>query len=353
VDWIKGFFSKENAGWLTTAGAVVAGALSLGIFSGGGSIGIGSILGALAVGGTALIVSQVMTGSGVFHPDGSVANRIGAFVQKEYESKHLPGTPGLRFDEQIKAVLTEKEGVFIGEAHNRPGMVQAVTQILPQLKENGVRTLSLEMTQASIDQIMSATPQSFTPEGSKASGFRPEALSSVMAYQQLIAEAKRLDIKVLAHETPPVINATATVNAEGKVEVGNFEVQQETNLELFARHDDRNRYAADYINKNKVPGGKVIVVGGIDHSGDFSGGMMDKVKPSKGVDRLLGYASMDYEIANDGMPVGATVKTDGKFNDYTVRIPEGDLPAGTFIPAPVTPIATGRTNGSSVQENSR
>jgi hypothetical protein len=233
-----------------------------------------------------------------------------------------------RFDQLIVDLLKDHEGVFLGEWHIYPGMRQSVTKLLPRWKANGVETLSCEMAQAAIDAIR--------PEQSYAD-YKKE--NGVMFLNQNVFEfirtAKQLGMNVLGHEHPNYVHLEEMrTKLEEGTKTGEF-----SGFHRFIEEEgrkattpwawcERDAWAADYIAKHKV--GKVLVFGGAGHSGGYRREDLAGIDPStvgagvigdyQGLDKWLGYPSVDYRTAAHMGEVGTTAKA-GTFSDYTVSLP--------------------------------
>jgi hypothetical protein len=124
----------------------------------------------------------------------------------------------------------------------------------------------------------------------------------------------------------------------------------------------RDEWAAQYIASHKE--GKVIVIGGKNHSGHYrkedtwqADGVTAMLgEDNQGLDRRLGYPSIDFTLATDVGEIGATGK-DGTFSDYRVRLP-ADLAATVkelgiaswppMAPAPAPPLLSARDGATPI-----
>ena len=60
-----------------------------------------------------------------------------------------------RIDRLMVDLLQTHDGIFLGEIHDQPALVQSVTHLLPLLKASGVGTLSMELPQGIVDAVHS------------------------------------------------------------------------------------------------------------------------------------------------------------------------------------------------------
>jgi hypothetical protein len=121
-------------------------------------------------------------------------------------------TEGLRFDHQLYELLDKNDGVFIGEAHNRPSLRQALTYLAPAMKAHGVTTLSIETRQATINSMIEAESTEEWMKTPRAKGFsaafRPEEICN------LVRAYNKLGIKVLGHEDAAYVEERRKVEEE-------------------------------------------------------------------------------------------------------------------------------------------
>jgi hypothetical protein len=244
-------------------------------------------------------------------------------TEEKDQNKEQDGT---RFDRLIVELLEHNEGVFLGENHRHPSLMQAATKLLPLFKAHGLRTLSWETPQAVVDDIK--------PDESYLDYENRETLVHVRrAAFELVQNAKRLGIKVIGHEHPKAAAVVEQLIAQQKIarKTKNFDPVYKSMQEMQAMATDpalvrmRDMWARDYIRGNR--NGKVLIFGGEGHSGDYQKADAMRAPQSvivnddyQGLDRLLGYPSVDYVSGKTIGQVGAIVKRD-KFSDYTVELP--------------------------------
>jgi hypothetical protein len=281
-----------------------------------------------------------------------------------------------RLDHLLAELLKEHGGVFLGEQHDSPSLRQAVRQMLPMLKANGVGTLSFEAPQSLIDEMLAAkSAQEFLAKW-------PGADSKVFAtVYGLVHEANRLGIKVLGHDRPDELLAIARLDPNSMDKPTKLKRDEIYNNSINEHGmKERDSYAANHIQAHRS--GKVVVIGGAWHSGNYTredlpttkfyediktlrskwwfppeemtiqimsfehwyttGGRTAKggveVKDQyQGLDARLGYPSVDYNPL--GGPVGITRPTDGKFNNYEVFLPQdfGQLNVTSLPAKPPSP----------------
>ena len=66
------------------------------------------------------------------------------------EQSNSSSASAKRFDHLLVELLANNDGIFIGEEHTAPSLVQSITKLLPMLKAHGVATLSIELDQKRI-----------------------------------------------------------------------------------------------------------------------------------------------------------------------------------------------------------
>ena len=95
----------------------------------------------------------------------------------------------------------------------------------------------------------------------------------------------------------------------------------------------RDNYAVNYINTHKV--GKVLVIGGLRHSGRHSRKEAKNPRSEDdkffvaaldadytGLDAKLGFPSVDFAVDYSEKKFGLTTPTDGKFSNFVVYLPQ-------------------------------
>jgi hypothetical protein len=251
--------------------------------------------------------------------------------------------PAERFDHLLTGLIEENEGLFLGERHDSPALAQAVIKLLPMLKAHGVRTVSLEFSQERVDAMQQTA--SYAEYLSSNFCDKRRYLPDEPVYQ-LVRQARKLGLKILGHEHPRY-GAGADLLAAGSQ-------QLEELGRIAARPDgmkERDDYAAKYIQSHR--NGKVLVIGGQRHSGRhtradalslgdeerlLNGGAV----PSEyaGLDSILRLPSIDFRWDIADCRTGSAVKTDGRFSDYAVHLPQQILRQNAGWHS--TPIARGR-----------
>lgn len=101
----------------------------------------------------------------------------------------------------LSELLHNNEGVFIGERHVDPALMQTLTYLMPQFNAEGVKTMSIEIGQSHIDDMMAAP----TYEAWKAAGIRIEETMTPKDTYNLVKSAQKFGIKVIGHEDEALI----------------------------------------------------------------------------------------------------------------------------------------------------
>jgi hypothetical protein len=247
-----------------------------------------------------------------------------------------------RFDHLMLQVLAEKQGVFLGEWHTDPAVMQSVTKLMPLLKANGVGTISVELPPDIIEAAWRA--KSWEELSAQYQGF-PSA--RIRSDYDLVQAAKKLGIKCIGHEKPPSPEIQQVFHRYLQLK----DDQAEEKDRLWAIIEphyisdkaiiERDNYAADFIRRNRE--GKVVVIGGMGHSGNYKKGelkvgeyQVTTTNDYQGLDVKLGYPSIDYRYATSLDVVGTTQKSDGRLNDFTVFLPKdlSSLPITSWPPPP-------------------
>jgi hypothetical protein len=228
-----------------------------------------------------------------------------------------------RFDHLLYRLIDENNGVFIGERHDHSSVRESLMHLLPAIKSRGVETLSLEIPQQMVDDIIKAGSAdawiAAQSEGelNKFTGGKDVAVSIA----QLVHKAHKYEITVLGHECgmEPNVEAAAKAHEEltkkapkiarifdrinEEVNKPDFKgslseaLQKELTEEIAAMRADparseeitalnnfiavtsparnvqedgmneRNKRSVDYLKKNAK--GKVLALGGTLHSGNY------------------------------------------------------------------------------------
>jgi hypothetical protein len=255
-----------------------------------------------------------------------------------------------RFDHVVLQLLEHNNGVFLGERHRDPSLRQSLIKLLPLFKASGVGTVSLELPQNIVDEM------SRMPTSNELNRRWPnQGLSS---YFEVVKSAQKLGLRVLGHDTPWPRELENTLERSGRndgaIEYAHF---------LWASSEEgmkeRDTFAASHIQKSKS--GKVIVLGGSSHSGNYTRRDMDdpdsldssgipkgtEVRSQyQGLDAKLGIPSIDYCPAAHNGSVGSTTPTNGKFNTYEVFLPTdlGQLNSPSWPPQPLGGRNSSRTS---------
>lgn len=241
-----------------------------------------------------------------------------------------------RFDHFVAELLQRHDGVFLGELHNHPELRQATAKLLPYFKAHGVQTLSVELPQNIVDEMK------VIADRDQLKRHWPRASDQMHGYFEVVKAAQRMGIRVIGHETkwPKMLEEAlrSEQKDEGVVSAGrSLWAGSEAGMKL------RDDFAASHIRANRK--GKFLVLGGWNHSGNFTEADMDApdretdygyVKSQdtssryEGLDSKLGIPSIDYRKMNRNDLPGAMSKASGKFSTYEVALPEGGL--GNFYP---------------------
>ena len=281
---------------------------------------------------------------------------IGQSTLKELEAfraAHCRYEGRSELDQLLFELLAQKDGVFLGEAHAAPSLRQALNRMLPQLQARGVGTLALEIPQREVDVLHAA---SSVEEAVSRPPFRdwlktappvavPKIKTVIESEFRLVQHAKDLGIRVLGYEQPEPSDRLAGLEAR----MGDKGVPGEEREALTQQHrsilawmsspkgmHQRDEWATRYIQRERI--GKVIVLGVDGHSGDReTHAGPDTPHTCQGLDRKLGYPSVDYDNVTVGSPLaGTTRKMDGRSSDYKVFLPS-DLGELRSPKGPATP----------------
>lgn len=239
----------------------------------------------------------------------------------ELEGMSERHTPDRRMpvEKTVDALLQKHDGVFLGEVHgysiDHPNgkkyeqqgsvaMMKLAYDMLPTFKERGVNTLSIELPQSVIDDIAATkTPQELLE---KYPAMKNDDLT--MHWRAvLIQGAEKQGMKVLGHE-----HAALEAPVQGFLKHGSADPDVMRNALSAKGMRQRNEYAANYINEHKAEG-KVVVIGGTEHSGAMQGGGSDTLN------NRLGIPSVDFIERKNGARQGEVYKPLDKGADYNVR----------------------------------
>jgi|GEM_PF-4809776 len=263
-------------------------------------------------------------------------------IKEKVNAKPVDKKPqGLRFDHQLYELLGKNDGAFIGEYHEFPALRQSLTYLAPAMKARGITTVSIELSQSDIDDMRKAkTADEFLKKTmlSIDKRKRPEE------WYHLVQAYDKLGIKVFGHEEDaetqvkrkmdgfqkklkalveePLKKATVKIEADAKKIDDPKEREKFTKAEtekikttlleskevkaLITSLTDnadrretlaaRNKFAADYIKKNRAPG-KILVIGGAAHSHhwDDAPESLDKPGEKEGLDKRLAIPAINTQ----------------------------------------------------------
>jgi len=292
----------------------------------------------------------------------------------------------LVFGQQIEAQLNSPDitGVFLGEKHSQRSMRQAVCELLPRWKAQGVSTLSLEIRQQDVDDMIKSKDFSQWRSQHKApvikDDFEPES------FYELVKAAHRIGLHVIGHEDPATMGYQDTVKKLLYEDVPDRtqkllatlnktkEPGQRTRLqEEFAdwaqkRLDEiqradpesergmvsRNAFAENHISQHRKPG-KIVVMGGAAHSQYYGGSRWPDSESTQkdGIDARLGLSTFNIDLYESHATTLGTVVSRGnrtflvafphdlepylhKGADYS-RLPakEGPAKSSPHLPSPL------------------
>lgn len=231
-----------------------------------------------------------------------------------------------RFDHLVATLLTKNGGIFLGEDHDDPSIEQSVTKLLPFFRAHGVGTVSVELPGEVIQAAEKA--KAWKDLASQYPGLREKGMKSLY---ELVQAAEKLDIKVLGHEKPVSSEMQELYwhHLKSKKRTPEQERRWRALIDQLTSDDgvrERDDWAKRFIEKNQT--GKVIVIGGKGHSGNYKKGDLkfgewevSTTNDYQGLDVKLGYPSIDYRYAVSTATVGDTRKTDGRLNNFTVDLP--------------------------------
>lgn len=255
--------------------------------------------------------------------DQAEAHARGVQKAKQAAAETLMPTPVMkaiasadkRLDHLLVELLDKGDGIFVGENHEAPVLSQSLGKLLPLLKAHGVETLSVEITQDRVDAMKKA----------KSYGdylkvpLEPRNILANERLYNLVKQAHGLGLRVLGHESARI--------PDGPSQAHDDAVRKACSPEGM---DARNEYAAQYIKAHKT--GKVLVLGGLAHSGRYTRKEAEAVGDDGfhlapimadyiGLDAKLGYPSVDYVMDYNEKHYGLTKHMDGKFCDYIACLP--------------------------------
>jgi hypothetical protein len=241
---------------------------------------------------------------------------------------------GLQFDQLMTHLLNdpknEGRGVFLGEAHDMPSIQQSITRLMPHFRLNGVTTLSLELPQNLVDDMVRGN---VPPE--KMQWYPKYYLDSMKA---VVDSARRNGINVIGHEMPE--NSLPSDRIYNANDIRRISGEMMDKVSSYEGINARNRFAAGFIEEHRGTG-KVVVLGGALHSGmllsnapaphTITSGHHSRigtdVRGYRGLDKLLGVPSVNFDI---GGPTGATFRAhetgprgelSNMNSDFTVTLP--------------------------------
>lgn len=236
-----------------------------------------------------------------------------------------------RFDKFVATLLKNHDGVFFGELHDHPAMRQAVGKLLPFFKANGVATVSIELPQNLVDVIKD------TANLEDLKRRWPRASEQLLGCFELVKAAQKLGLQVVGHEVPWPKTLEDALRSEQE-----NEATIAAGRSLWAVSDEgmkfRDAFAAAHIRSHRR--GKMLVVGGWNHSGNFTKADLDDPEREtddgytkshetrsayQGLDVKLHIPSIDYRKVGLGEQIGGVNKASGKFSTYEVALPEESL----------------------------
>jgi hypothetical protein len=210
----------------------------------------------------------------------------------DYIPKHIASSTK-RFDHLLVELLSNNDGIFVGEDHTAPAIRQSIAKLLPLLKAQGVGTLSIEVSQERIDAITKAGSYAEC----LAAPLIPRNINANEGLYNLVKEARKLDLQVLGHDNLPFGSKTVDEVARWVASPEGMKARDRPAAKFIGvpkrgrsskpvddvdrRIGERLRWAAspegmkardqsaaEFISSRKC--GKVLVLGGLAHSGRHS-----------------------------------------------------------------------------------
>lgn len=336
MESLKDIFTKENANWLAPLITIAATLGLVTLFKGG--VSTLTMLGTLAAGGMAFLVSAAATESSIFHPStvpGNILENTKDKIKRALEDEKANDGP--RFDHLMYQLIEKNEGIFLGENHYKPMVVETISKLLPAFKARGVGTIGIERTP---EQMMYYETVADKLEGKKLTEAQKELLALLppeemlsldIAAVNLVRDTRKMGLKLIGYEmpnedlSPRVRQAYDRIRSDGYVSLReeydytNIILEEATSLDGMKKRD---AWSAEYIKQQKE--GKIILIGGAQHSANHT--KIDSIFNIsdgygviwnyKGINTRLNYPSVDFVEASPEHPIGTTEKENGKFHDY-------------------------------------
>lgn len=171
-----------------------------------------------------------------------------------------------RFDHFVVELLQHNNGVFFGELHDHPELRQAISKLLPRFKANGVESFSLELPQNLVDEMKGFADSNVLKKR------WPRASEQLVGAFEVVKAAQKLGLQVVGHEIPWPTTLRRALEAQQE---GEGEILEARSLWAVSEKGmkERDDFAVLHIRSNRR--GKILVIGGWNHSGNFTRADMD------------------------------------------------------------------------------
>lgn len=183
-------------------------------------------------------------------------------------------------DQLLTDLLAKYEGVFLGENHHNPSLLESVTRLLPKLKEAGVRTISYELPQVIINDFITRK----SVQEIQTRHARILAPESAEALYELVQAAGKNQMRVLGHDNG---ESGRFQVVKTRRELTAAEREKEKKFITLPGMNKRDAEAFAHINTYRL--GKTVVIGGAGHSKSL--GKHNAEYP--GLNVRLGFPSVD------------------------------------------------------------